>query len=941
MKKFLSYVLIGTMIPAFAAISCKPQEIEPEEPSEYVTFRGSFAATEGEDGMDYTWQAESDRIGVFASSDKSGTLLDNAYFSAVSSSAKSRFTALNDDFLVCWEDNVEYDFHAYFPWRKGYSDMTSIPVTIAPEQTGKPGTMPKKDEILFLAPPVRTVKQPEGVALEFSPVFSIVSVRIAFDRTKSVNSVKIECDDADGTMAFTEGKLDLSDGQVTAVEGRSNSVTFIPENPLSISRVASEFNFIVAPGLAGKKLRLKVDCDGNEEEKAEFDIPEDGLKAGHVYRYEYIEDHGAASTDLSASGTANTYIVDKASTSYYFDASVKGNGIERTYTWIDQNQTKSASYSMADLQIEPVEARLVWYNTPMPAEGVNHASPVEIESVYYDEFDRRIYFETPENFVEGNVLIAAYDAGGDVIWSWNIWAVKDYNPDALAANVNGYLFMDRNLGAIRGKEVMNESNDRTAAWAIGHYYQWGKKDPYPAAAECNMNRIDGSMNWGLPTWTPIEELQQDYSSKPWGAQDMMYGNTLADNVYPIAKYYGESFSIGQAVEAGVKYPYKWVTSGPNDGVAENNKWRADGSYTWMMNGSLPTENVTDWHWLWGGPGVADNDKSIYDPCPAGWKAAPPKAYKYALEGSYTKMPHGVLMDNGLFFPYAGQRQSSFGGSQITGLDGTDIFLGCSGFTSGDRVHPYRGYLGGITTGNSYAGAGYQMRCVKEEKGGSTSYGVRAVVIGDSITEVWESRTDNHNFFKDNNYLPKGISGQTSGQIMNRFENDVLMNDPLCVAITCGVNDLAGNDNNNVPRTPEEVFNNIKTMAEIASAAGIKVVIGATPPTNWIHWVANPEEWNAKYPNIGEKVIELNGMLRAYAKERGFVIAEYWSALVDEDNDMKEEYRFTGWGQNDHVHPNAAAYAVMEPILRKAIDKAINPDGGNLGGNIDDIDKIEW
>ncbi|MDE5889963.1 MAG: hypothetical protein K2H10_03005, partial [Bacteroidales bacterium] len=70
-------------------------------------------------------------------------------------------------------------------------------------------------------------------------------------------------------------------------------------------------------------------------------------------------------------------------------------------------------------------------------------------------------------------------------------------------------------------------------------------------------------------------------------------------------------------------------------------------------------------------------------------------------------------------------------------------------------------------------------------------------------------------------------------------------------------------------------------------------------------------------------------------------AEYWSALVDENNDLKEEYRFTGWGQNDHVHPNAAAYAIMEPILVKAVNKAINPDEGNSNGNIDDIHKIEW
>ena len=941
MRSFLRCSLILILPALFFA--CTRKEIEPSgEPGSEISFLGNISLTDEGNAeiADFIWEAEVDRIGIFATSD--GTpVLENAYFYARTSSPSSRFLSLNEECTVAWEPGSTYSFHAYYPYRASYVDATEIPAAVAPEQTGIPGQLPDKKNLALHAS-AEGVSQSMGDAkLVFQSAYAILKFTISTTLTKDFSTLRIETSENDEPLAFAKGTIDITSGRFTAIEGESHSVTYTPETPTSLSSRAQAFYFAVTPGHAGKELRLTADFYGNEAVLSEFTLPDEGLEAGHIYSTEIKGGDAGSSVDLSAYGTANTYIVNKAATLYSFDATVKGNGLGRTYKWTDNGLDKSFSYNESELSIEPADAYLVWYNNPLTSEGVQHSSPVSINSVVYEAGNRRIYFETPENFVEGNALIVAVDAADEVLWSWNIWAVENYSAENSMSYVNGYIFMDRNLGAIRGLEAMNESNDRSAAWAAGNYYQWGRKDPFPAPAELNTKNLDSDMKWGLPTFTPVSRLQQDWSSEWWGSSDIMFGKVLASNVYPIGKHVGAGFSIEDAVAAGVRIPYKWVTSGPNGSTDEDNVYRTDGSYTWMMNASLGSEYVTDWHWLWGGPTISENQKSIHDPCPAGWKVAPPQALNMALSGNRVEKPHGVYYsDYNLYFPYAGQRQSSFGGSQISGLDGTDLFISCSGFTSSDRVHPYRGTKGGITTGNSYAGAGYQVRCVKEEKQAGTSQ-VRAVIIGDSITEVWEARTDNHNFFKENNYLPKGISGQTSAQIRARFENDVLLNGPLCVAITCGVNDLAGNDNNNVPRTPEEVFANIKAMAETAAEAGIKVVIGATPPTNWIHWVSNPDEWNAKYPGIGKKVIELNNMLRAYAAERGFVIAEYWSALVDENNDLKEEYRFTGWGQNDHVHPNAAAYAIMEPILVKAVNKAINPDEGNSNGNIDDIHKIEW
>ena len=105
----------------------------------------------------------------------------------------------------------------------------------------------------------------------------------------------------------------------------------------------------------------------------------------------------------------------------------------------------------------------------------------------------------------------------------------------------------------------------------------------------------------------------------------------------------------------------------------------------------------------------------------------------------------------------------------------------------------KGYENGITTGDTYTGAGYNVRCVKEEVGELTpsGNGPRCVLIGNSITRTWN--TYDPDFFTANNLLAKGIDGQTSAQILERFFSDVVVNEPLCVQIECGTNDIADND----------------------------------------------------------------------------------------------------------------------------------------------------
>lgn len=266
-------------------------------------------------------------------------------------------------------------------------------------------------------------------------------------------------------------------------------------------------------------------------------------------------------------------------------------------------------------------AKLVWYNSPKTADGWVRESPVIIESVEYDDWEGNVYFTTPAEFVPGNALIAVYDAGGEVLWSWNIWAVENYDCNAEARQVGRYMMMDRNLGAMAGREAMNSSDKRAAAWALGNYYQWGRKDPFPAARSYDDTGFGSEMYWGLPTYTPIEELQQDYSSESWGARNMMFGKIGANNAYAV----GDK-AVDDAVALSVKYPYRWMAKEVSGVQADN--WHTP-SYSWFNN-TGSAENQTGWFWLWGSEYVGDNLKSIYDPCPAGWKVAPPEALDFAL-----------------------------------------------------------------------------------------------------------------------------------------------------------------------------------------------------------------------------------------------------------------------------------------------------------------------
>lgn len=179
---------------------------------------------------------------------------------------------------------------------------------------------------------------------------------------------------------------------------------------------------------------------------------------------------------------------------------------------------------------------------------------------------------------------------------------------------------------------------------------------------------------------------------------------------------------------------------------------------------------------------------------------------------------------------------------------------------------------------------------------------RIVFIGDSITQGWIDKVPG--FFSEGR-IDRGIGGQTTPQMLLRFRQDVIDLAPAAVQIMGGTNDIAGNTG---PMTPEQTKANIMSMAELARANGIRVILASIPPAANFPW--RPGLSTA--PKIGA----MNAWLKDYAARIGATYADYWDALHDGDA-LRSALTYDG------VHPNEAGYAVMAPVAERAIRASLS------------------
>ncbi len=184
---------------------------------------------------------------------------------------------------------------------------------------------------------------------------------------------------------------------------------------------------------------------------------------------------------------------------------------------------------------------------------------------------------------------------------------------------------------------------------------------------------------------------------------------------------------------------------------------------------------------------------------------------------------------------------------------------------------------------------------------------RVIFYGDSITDGWHL----DQYFPGRGYINRGISGQTTAQMLVRFRPDVIDLEPKVLVILAGTNDIAGNTG---PTTVPQIEANLATLGELARSHGIRVVFSSVMPVYGRMIEGRPPE----------KILALNAWIKQYAAANGGVYLDYFSAMVDAGGHMKQEL------SDDGLHPNAAGYRVMAPLAQAAVSAALGQSSAASG-----------
>ena len=182
---------------------------------------------------------------------------------------------------------------------------------------------------------------------------------------------------------------------------------------------------------------------------------------------------------------------------------------------------------------------------------------------------------------------------------------------------------------------------------------------------------------------------------------------------------------------------------------------------------------------------------------------------------------------------------------------------------------------------------------------------RVVFMGDSITDIWKLEDS----FPGKPYINRGISGQTTPQMLVRFRQDVIDLHPKVVVILAGTNDIAGNTG---PMRLEDIEANYASMAELAGVHGIRVILSSVTPIH--NYTPESQEFFAQ--RSPEKILALDGWLKSYCAKHDFIYLDYFSHMVDGHGMLQKDL------SDDGLHPNATGFKVMAPLAEKAIEKAL-------------------
>lgn len=759
MKKSLIYILALSAI-----IGCQKSEVSepiPAEGESSAVIVGSLPETktslidEGnvmktewvkDDALGFYWYKGGSIEGVGSSE------VDKALNDKLVAESSGGSTTFKTSWYYMYQAGKDYLTYLYYPYNvNAGKNPLSVPFTV-PSSQNQAGS----DDIAHLAATdflyaTTMANRPNGeaeqaVMVTFSHALSVLNIALTSAQSNySVSDIRVRFEDENEIFSVTEGSVNLSDGSLSLTSGTPEiSLHFNEAAKLSATPVNAYMT--ITPGHAGKTFSVYATVNGIETKLGSKKVPASGLPAGVKAALSFeVGDNttGHEYTDLSANGTANCYLVTSPGF-YKFKADVKGNGVV-------PSQLESVAGETA---IAPKSALVLWYNCYYDG-TVKDESPVFVNSVLVK--DGYICFYTPSTFVSGNVVIAAFAEEGvtyenieidekrnisnaTMLWSWNIWAVKDYDMDSDAMTLGSYKIMGRNLGAIADGRDLNGNFEPVNA--VGNFYQWGRKDPFPSFDNYDTYQPCDYTNYllSVPTFTPIIALQINNQSNKKNVNGQMFGyahkadgsvdTNAALNFAPKSSFASSSDKLDVYLSYATKAPYMFI-----GGVNKVNGQLEYSNYNWYYK----SDKDQTFKALWGDSDSGDDRvvvKSLYDPCPAGWRAMGKEVIdafvsEFKAEGAALMAAnlHGVLF-NGSYFPFTGNGRDfsnmKVGQSKISGIETPVMFWNASacdanyGYWYPGRLEldaPANANVSSVVTSmkaNDRCGAqGLAVRCVKE------------------------------------------------------------------------------------------------------------------------------------------------------------------------------------------------------------------------------------
>ncbi len=489
----------------------------------------------------------------------------------------------SDETLYYPLDRGQVEMVAYYPYQEGENPSVAVAVA-ANQSTGLPACSTLR-VAQMVTPQANTF-----VELQFQKTAAVLNLNI-YDATFTAPSPVATIN------AAISANLNLATGVYTAQPAEEVTAYALSE---------SSFQALVIPQELPAGTAITV-SDGTKS--YEFTLKEAFNVVGGTSNVITLgaDPDMENVVDLSANGTANCYVVNQSNTWYRFRADVQGNG--------------ATVGNIAPKSINPAFAYSLWsIVTPYPdptqtssltddmGSGCDLTMDTTILLNSVKLRDGYIYFKTADPMVPGNVVIAAADADSNIVWSWHMWCVEGFDPEATAQSIEhpavdgDVIMMDRNLGAY--------SNGSLGTWAdlsnsLGMQYQWGRKDPFPGSKAMN------GWNYFKAYYDPASKT-------------VMNGTEYVPKK-PVGQIISSNSEWQKAIDYSIAHPREYITPHQSNGTS-----LVGVPYAWMgLKGAKATDG---WAALWGNTGnntaIGSGQKSIYDPCPVGWRVPDPEAFLF-------------------------------------------------------------------------------------------------------------------------------------------------------------------------------------------------------------------------------------------------------------------------------------------------------------------------